>query len=1039
ATNTRLMAWRLLLGLARAGRNDPRLLGEAARCLTALETRVSAQALVAELSLIQEIALACGRPELARRCRELRTQGRDPVREVLLRNLKTRIGWVEKKVNCDYLVEAARRRLEESRDPGAYFANEVASHFANLLKVSRVEGTRFHAGRCLLRLLPLLTEPQRNDLMVELLRSLELDAEAVTRYIPRFLGSVLASLPEQEFLEGLEDIEVNVAQGSEPLQRLLLQTSCWVLLSLGPGRVQGAVLRRLTGILLGALAESRSATVTEGFAQLAVVLEKLARQPRDDGRLRHFLALATKKLFSLVTHRPGDRVRFFLAASALNHLDRAFARMHPAIHFPEHPAVAFIPGTFDPFTSAHQAIVARALETTSEALVQMDDYSWRKHALPRELREELAWMALASAPEAFLAPFKPPINLASPSGLQHLRHSLGNRKLILVVGSDVVAGASAYADPASPIWEIPHAVIVREGVQTPGWEERTGRFRQGVTVIKAPPQVASVSSTSLRAALDQREDLEAYCHPLVARTLVERRLYVNYPAQKRAVPAPREVVTMVSGAAGAPPGMTGLLRLEAPLRALNPTGKDRKTCILAGAGSGEGALAALVWREVSAATVPVVAGDEGLALLPEGRLVGQGAVVESVAVRDRRSPAGSVSRLVSEVLARWLDRGLLFGLAPAPEGGGGELEEAFRHVGATIHETERSRSGSGGRWAVVRLANPLVLAWDLEGVLQPPYAGAPAVRAALKQGRQAITGFFARLNAGNALLHLEELQLKRRVVAWAQELLAAEPVPRRVLVLGLGRQFSRDVVGESPTLAVDLERYLTWQGNEGGNHPLYGSPPLDLQLAMARELGRKALLLVTILESADAVIEVVAAAERAGVRIREVLIGVTDARVRAVLELRGIPHRCAVVVPGWQGVLRESAVSPYLGGWSITGREPLEPGSLLPSLNDCLPYHYPHQLGIPEGAALDFSRLVLQQGRHLLQTLEETFRATEGRLLSVRDLGAVVRTPRCPPLPEGFAPPPERFPSELLAEDIEALARLHPETHAAHGQGRRGE
>ena len=36
--------------------------------------------------------------------------------------------------------------------------------------------------------------------------TLELDIEAITRYIPRFLGSVLASLPDQEFLEGLDDI-----------------------------------------------------------------------------------------------------------------------------------------------------------------------------------------------------------------------------------------------------------------------------------------------------------------------------------------------------------------------------------------------------------------------------------------------------------------------------------------------------------------------------------------------------------------------------------------------------------------------------------------------------------------------------------------------------------------------------------------------------------------------------------------------------------------------------------------------------------------
>jgi hypothetical protein len=125
-------------------------------------------------------------------------------------------------------------------------------------------------------------------------------------------------------------------------------------------------------------------------------------------------------------------------------------------------------------------------------------------------------------------------------------------------------------------------------------------------------------------------------------------------------------------------------------------------------------------------------------------------------------------------------------------------------------------------------------------------------------------------------------------------------------------------------------------------------------------------------------------------------------------------------------------MAPYVGGWSIVGRDPLETGSLLPSLNDCLPYHHPHHLGLAGSDALDFSRLALHQARALLLALEETFRGNEGRLLAVQDLSAVVRTPRCPPMPQGFLPPRDRFPSDLVGEDIEALARLHPETHAAH-------
>jgi hypothetical protein len=287
------------------------------------------------------------------------------------------------------------------------------------------------------------------------------------------------------------------------------------------------------------------------------------------------------------------------------------------------------------------------------------------------------------------------------------------------------------------------------------------------------------------------------------------------------------------------------------------------------------------------------------------------------------------------------------------------------------------------------------------------------------------------------LLHLDEEELKRCVAEWAGKRLADQPGRRRWVVLGLGRQFSRDLVGSSPTLAVDLERSLTWQGYEAGTRPPVGSPALHLQLAVARELGRNALLLVPFVDGPEKIVRVVEAARTVGLDVREVLIGVTSAAARATLELRGIPYRCGTVVPGWQGVLRESVVAPYVGGWSIEGRSPLETGSLLPSLNDCLPYHYPHHLGLDEHAALDFSRLALRHARDLLLAIEETFREAEGRLLTVHDLGAVVRTPRCPPLPEGFVPPVGRFPSELVAEDIEALARLHPSTHTAH-QGRSG-
>lgn len=1034
--NTRLMAWRVLLALARWPLADAALLATVRAAAPGLARRLAGETLVAERFLVGGLAAATGLDDLAASCRpDSRESG--PIQDVMLRNLKSRVGWVEKKVNCDFLVETAHARRVDGSDVGSYFANEVANHLANLLKVSRVEGTRFHAGRCLLRLLPVLTVTQRNDLFVELLRSLQLDVEAVTRYIPRFLGSVIASLPEQEFLEGLSDIEVDVRRGSEPLQRLLLQTSVWVLLSLDRDRLGDAILRRLAGILLGALAETRASTVHEGFAEIAMVLSRLLRDPGGDPRMAPLLELICKKLLTLTTHRPGDRGRFFLIASALNHMDRAIALVRRRVHFAEHPSAAFIPGTFDPFTIAHTELVSRVLTHVDEVLVQVDDYSWNKHAQPREVRKELAWMALAPMPGAFLAPFEPPVNLRNPESVRSLHRRIGGRSLVLVVGSDVVEGASAYRDRDSHVWDVPHIVVVREDIPSRGWEEKLGWFRARVQVARLPHHAKKVSSTTLRNALDRGGDLEQLCDPLVGRTLQERQLYVNYPSKKEPVRPPRFTLSVQRGGA-APAGLRPVLRLDAIPRVARWAGKPRESCVLVAREGGK-ALVGLTWREVSAAEVPVMLGDLQLAALPGGRLTGLGALVDSAVAADGEDRAANFAALLPRVMARWLDAGLQFALVGAPAAGGEAFCEAFQRCGATWL-TERPSAELGGiHWVSVDLTDPLVLVWDMEAVLQPPYAAEPAVQEAVERGRAQLSAFFRERAPGKALFHLPERESKRQLVEWARGRIAEDRARRQWVVLGLGRQFLRDVIGDKPTIAIDLERFLTGQGYEAGLHPSAGSPALALQLHTAAELGRDGLLLVPFLDSVEPVLMVRAAARSAGISLREVLVGVTSAGVHATLHLQGVPHRCGVVIPRWRGIIRESALAPYAGGWSIHGRDPLASGSLLSSLNDCLPYHHPHPLGLDGEAALDFSRLALDHTRQLFRTLEDIFRAREGRLLSLHDLSFVVRTPRCPPFPQGFLPPRERVPSELLAADIEALARLHPESHEAHRRRWRAE
>jgi nicotinic acid mononucleotide adenylyltransferase len=1018
--NVRLMAWRVLRLLTDYGREDPGLLEAVGHCVDAHGPVPPPAASVAELFLVEACARSAGRAAMAGRCRDQRERNRAPIREVMLRNLKTQTGWVEKKVNCDYLLA-----LVSARPAGdTALAGEVAFHLANLLKVSRVEGTRFNAGRRLLELLPALADTQRNDLAIELVRSLQLDGEGVTRYIPRFLGPVLASLPAQELDELVADMEVDARRGAEGLQKLLVQAATWLVIALPAGARE--VAGRLVGLLLGSLADTRTAVAHEGYAHLALLLDAL----RADPRLPDLLRLAGKKVLTLISHIPGDRGRFFLAAQVLSSLDKAMAAA--PVRFPAAPRVGLLPGTFDPFTAAHGEMVRRALAYCDEVFVQVDDFSWRKHTQPRFLRGELAWMALATIPGAYLFPLEPPVNIANPGSLQRLQKRLGRRVLTLIVGTDVLEGASAYRDPASPIWKVHHLVATREEHLSRAWEGRLGQFQNGVQVLRVPSRMKAVSSTYLREALDRRGELELFCDPLVARVLRERRLYVNYPARKEEIFLSQWTLRLPRDAGALPPDLDPLARLEVGRAGVRGTGRAPRTAVLQSRETGA-SLAALTWLEGTATALPVALEDETLAVAAGGRLLGTGALVAALGACREDEALVHLDQLLSRIIGQWFSQGLLFSLFGVPEADGGRLWEMLRHHGAGWLGGAPGRRGV--RWAAIELTNPLVMVHDLDQLLQPPYYRIAPVEEALVRSRRALSAFFAERLPGSGLLHLHEKETKRQLAVWAQERLAEKG---GWVVLGLGRQFSRDLVGNSPTIALDLERYLTRQGYEAGVAPPFDSPSLDLQLTTARELGRDALLLVPFLDAPEPVLQVAEACRRVRVRLREVLIGATSASVHAALHLAGVPHRAGLVVPHWRGVVRESAVVPFLGGWSIRERRPAG-AALIPSLNDCLPYHDPHPAGLDPDGALDFSRLALEQAVQLFQVLEEAYRAAEGRLLTLDDLAAVVRHPRCPPYAKGFLPPRDSAPSELINQDLEALARLFPESHRAHREGwRRG-
>ncbi len=123
-----------------------------------------------------------------------------------LSNLKTAVPWVVKNAQIDLLQADALQHT------GNTF--HTATHLSNLLSVSEHLPVREHAGRALLTISTRLSVDQRNEIIVDLMRELENGQEQIARFIPRYLGRLLSTMPEKEIRESIDFLDGLLRSGS---------------------------------------------------------------------------------------------------------------------------------------------------------------------------------------------------------------------------------------------------------------------------------------------------------------------------------------------------------------------------------------------------------------------------------------------------------------------------------------------------------------------------------------------------------------------------------------------------------------------------------------------------------------------------------------------------------------------------------------------------------------------------------------------------------------------------------------------------------
>ena len=944
---------------------------------------------------------------------------------VFLDNLKTATPWVLKAVGVEYLLDQARRG-----EPAA--ALHIATHFSNLMKVSENVVVRRLAGNALLDVAPLLTPPRRNEVAVELCEALETGQSELSQYIPPYLGQFLLWLTPRELDEILDELLRFLSSSSASVAAGALGT---VGSLLEHYRVYGGRFhepeetldrrrRTLAGLLLKGLASCMEPVRQEA---LRVLGEGLFASPfLSYADKTSLFTLTAKKLLFLIGEQPGGELTFFHTAAALSHIYR-FAVKHRIKSGPfrfewRDKAAAFFPGTFDPFSLSHKGIVTAIRDLGLEVYLAVDEFSWSKKAQPSLIRRQIVSMSVADEFDVYVFPHDIPVNLATPEDLLRLRQVFAGRELYLVVGSDVVAGASSYKAPPQEgsVHSLNH-IVFRRSSDAEGREIDvdlsciTGRVVQ----LQLPTHLEDISSTRIRENIDLGRDVSNLVDPTVQDLIYRNGLYLREPQYKQLVRA-----SLLDFARVASPSPALWAELGEALGPLPPPDPRDSVFLLRLNGPRPRVLGFLTSRAVNSGELYDAFGSEELAHFVRTRTAGR--IQLLTGLWAARAPGGNYDPgqlLLTEALTRAAEEDCSYAVWWGPADPAGL--EMLRRQGFVPAELEAPQP-----LLLVDMRSPAVLVQNIPTTLKEPFASDRQVLSAMGAAHLRLQEAVCGLYPGTLVLSLNAEVIYHRLVRKLTEEngVPAEPQTPRILgpkmCVPFGKILRGNAVPNTVTKTIHTDKVFAPDLHSFSIAPFPGYAPLESQIRTIRSFRRPVMLVDDLLHTGNRISALDPLFRREELDIDRCVVGLLSGRGRDLMAARGRKVDSVYFVPDLRAWFVESTMYPFIGGDAVDKGMVSVPG-LTPAVNLILPYAFPRfyrQCG--REAVFRFSRTCLENSRDILLALERAYRERFSRNLTLSRLSEAVILPLSPDKGAALRYDPNLSASVCLESDLRQLDRM---------------
>jgi nicotinic acid mononucleotide adenylyltransferase len=958
--------------------------------------------------------------------------------DLFLENLKMGTPWVIKAVNIEYFLDRLRNGRREEK-------LHIATHLSNLLKVSEKVTVRHSAGNGLKYVTTLLTLDQRNEIVIELTKGLEIGEYQFSKYIPEYLGEIALFLHPNELDEMISRLERLLENRNERIVTVTLNT-IGVLLTSYPSykerfHEEANIYKKrretLVGLLLRGLANYDPLVSQEAFHVIGKYIfgsDGLTLEEKNT-----IFRLLYKKMLVLITEREESRLEFFNNAAALNHIYRFisdYSITNGGFRYPECKKIAFFPGTFDPFSLSHKGIVQEIKKLGFEVYLSIDEFSWSKKTQPRRMRRKIITISTGNEGDVYVLPDEIQINLSNKKDLALLKSLFPGKDIHVVVGSDIIANASAYKKPPEPgsIHHFNHIVFLRSSMA-----EGTNEFNRDyslllgeVTELRLPTHLEDISSTRIRENIDLNRDISNLIDAVAQNYIYDNSLYLREPQYKSIILTKgiriekvaftedliRELTRTLLN------GRKGLAEIVAYLRRKDTMGilirDGAKKDKIVGMSAFSTVETADLFREFMNQAVAAYLREAGIG---KRVLIGGLYYDEDTNIRD------PLQLLISETLFDCLKEDFTYAIYH-PRGN----KEISNRMVETLERQGFKRVEEAPKDDVIFTVDmkfPVVVIQNMESKIKYPFNQDENILKVLDQAHNNLQKTLSMMYPDTLILSVNQEIIHHKLIGMITEINQVPQEPQTPRVLGelmcvpFGQILNGIAVPNTVTKTLHTEKYFDPSIRKFTikEYPNYSK--LINQVRTIKSFDRGVILVDDLLHKGYRIRELDPIFKAEGVNIKKIVVGILSGRGKDLMTVQGRDVSSAYFIPNLRVWFAESAMYPYIGGDSVDRHERAGDSGQFNSINLILPYVLPTFMNdVPRSRVYDFSMECLKNAREILSALEEEYKELFQKNLTLKRIGEAIISPKFPDIGSCMAYDLNLAPSIFVQNDIERLIRL---------------